>query len=235
MLLTNMKEKNKKRILLPIILVAVGVVVAGVVLFLMNKDKTNSESTMFESDSPSEIAMNNDFTFEKLLSGENRGSFQCHYEFNEEEMAEMAEDSIAMTSYEGDYYFSDGLISMNVVQNGVEMHTLVLEDYTYTWSSNSDVGMRMPNTEEDDFEEYYSEEYEDFDDMDDANEQVAEFDRSKVICKKWNKDNSVFSIPDNISFNDMGSYMDASANMMDDYAEMAKEYEMMEVDMDMAE
>jgi hypothetical protein len=123
---------------------------------------------------------------------------------------------------------------MYVVQNGVEMNTLVLEDYTYTWSSDSNVGMRMPNTA-DDFEEEYDE-VDEIGETDYAeSEQVGRFDRSKIICKNWDKDSSVFAIPENISFNDMGSYMDASANMTDDYAEMAKEYESMEIEMDMVE
>ena len=221
-----MKEKKKTQKKSPNIAIIVGVVLVLLILGAISlnnkrkkwglvKDDVKRELNGMQQEIKDEMEreFGSDFDFQEIWRNR-KGAYHCTYAY------EAGDNEEVMNSYKMDYYFADQKLAIFTDSNGHQMNTIVLEDFTYTWTNDSTQGFKM-RTEQDDWEEE-SEDIEadlaDYSEMDD-------FDVTKFKCETWRMDDQVFSLPTNIEFMDMNSYTQ-------DMEDMAEQMESGEIDME---
>lgn len=213
-----MKEKQKTQKKSPNIAVIVGVVLVILVLGAISINNRRKKLGMVKDEvrrGLDEVGreikneLGSEIGFQEVWRNRN-GAYHCTYDY-------AAEGETEMASYKMDYYFADNKLAIFVDSAGHKMNTIVLEDYTYTWTNDSTQGYKV-ETEEEDWDEN-SEEIEA--DLADYSEQ-DDFDVTRFKCEKWRATDEMFKVPTDIEFMDMGSY----AQDMEDMAEQMETGEM---------
>lgn len=163
-------------------IVAAVLVLGGAYYFLSSKDESTVNSPQEEESIKNRFAS-------LVQSGK---SYECTFEYNDEENISTGKVYMAAGAerLRGDFNVTDS------AAGAMEVHMIRDGGYNYLWGSTMPQGIKMAVTNEEMLFE------------DDTNSPVDE--NVDYECRSWNVDNSKFSLPSDVEFQDMTAFQ---ANM----------------------
>jgi len=173
-----------------IFLVLVVLVIGGFYFFGPNRDQ-NSEGLMSGENSEQMTA-----SLASLLSGNK--NLECSFEHTDESGSQSGVGYISGNSFRGDFKLTQADL------DSFDMHALRDSEWTYTWGGplGETKGIKMKNIAPDSAVENKKDNSFDFD------------QEYSIECKPWSPDNSKFSVPSGIDFQDLSAMTQQVTNSM---------------------
>ena len=205
---TTMPDTKNKTFFLvsAILLISIAVIIA--VFFRKNQvDQDMSQENVVEEEQSSDVFDQNQEESDLLFSDimvNRQGTYVCQIEDEQ-------------GSYV--YYFDNERIAIDVKTPEYHMKTIVNEEFTYNWDVEKRVGTKFSN-QDDMFEDDLDQEGDVFDEewTDEMEgdvlpeEDVGPLDPANFVCRVWSADETVFTPPTDVVFQDLSEIQE---QMMD--------------------
>lgn len=210
-ILINFKEKSMKKTLVIFALLLMPFVLTACTNPLAKKDETRNENNGSKSEN------NNESLGEKIkgnfmdLLGKGK-DMKCTFETTTENGTSRGETYVSGNKVRSDIYTEDKEAGT------FESHSLITDDWVYSWTSMSETGMKIKLSEMEEMGKKAEKQLGDMPDIDEpkpAEGSIKDLEsQMDYNCTTWNVDESKFEVPVDVQFMDQTEMIKNMQNMM---------------------